>query len=135
MPPREVFFLNTWSAKADHAVETHISEIIIDIATARSRHEQNYHNLIEHCKHNAHIVDATSTPFKYRVKLKDLIFEEKILSFDLPDDMAIQGATTKAFILKQRTWQIPSDGTPRSRLGLTFHHSWPDIFVAVAVEA
>jgi hypothetical protein len=97
MPPREVFFLNTWSAEGGRAVETHMSEIF---KGARSQYDLDYHNILAQCHRNTRLGDTIRSPYKSRVETRDLISKEKIVPFDLPNKMSIEGAPAMAFVLK-----------------------------------
>ncbi|KAH5088545.1 hypothetical protein HBI73_133020 [Parastagonospora nodorum] len=60
MPPREVFFLNTWSG--------------------RHQYENSYDKLLDQLQD---FVRTTKSPYKYRFETEEHIHEEKVLSFDL----------------------------------------------------
>lgn len=120
MPPREIFFLNAWSG----LVITRLSALFPSLSSARHHHELSYDKLLDRLQN---FVRTTKSPYKYRVETDEHVYEQKVLSFDLPKG-------DKAYVLKSRVWQIPPDGQ-RPLLHLTFHHDWPGVLVAAAVEA
>ncbi|KAH3904201.1 hypothetical protein HBI56_175980 [Parastagonospora nodorum] len=86
MPPREVFFLNTWSGR----VITRSSTIFSSLSSIQHHYELSYDKLLDQLQD---FVRATKSPYKYRFETEEHIHEEKVLSFDLT-------GRGKAYVLK-----------------------------------
>lgn len=132
------FFLNTTTFGAGHPLTTAISDIFLDIGSARHKYEYDYDDTIRGCERDGVLVDTVKSPYNYKLETKDYFAEAEIMSFGLSDHykQIVPRRPARAYILVQHIWAVSVHvGQSCPTFVTRVRHNWPNVLIVAAVEA